>query len=142
VNPRWLAASLFGALALTAVISIDAGSDKTISAQERTSALEASKLSILPDGGKGYSIKVRVADGGSELRITAADCARRPAGNKTCFAAELDGGLKTPGDLNRFPIADVRGTGCQLVACSVWQGEDDSSEEDSQIAVAKEAQSK
>ena len=141
MNAKELAASLAisAALVATAVVIIEPKDDKPASAQEKLAAVEPSKLALLPDAGKGYVLSVRVADGGVEKRTTAPDCVRRPVGNKTCFRAESDGGQRNPGELNRFPATDVRGSGCQPVACSVFLGESADEEEDARLSEAKDA---
>lgn len=97
---------------------------------------EPSKLAIAADGSKTWTQLVKVADGGTELRkLLAPDCARRPKGAAiaTCQRT-VNAKLVDQGDLNRMPIGEAVGSGCDLVACSIVAGEDPDATEDSRIA--------
>lgn len=86
----------------------------------------------LDDGGKQYVVEVETEDGGREWReAVPPGCVRRPAGAPvaSCLRRTEDGGARDFGELNRFPVADAVGTGCQPVACSVVAGEDAEAEE-------------
>lgn len=87
-----------------------------------------SKAVVLPDGGPGYVWPATLAsDGGRTLVLSeVAPCVRRPAGAlaNACRRRTEDGGARDFGGLNRFPVSEAIGTGCQPVACSVVFGED------------------
>lgn len=116
--------------------------DKPVQTAERTSVLEPSKLAMLPDGGKGYVVPVRVSDGGTELRTTAPDCVRRlpDAGAANCLRVLEDGKtLIDPGDWTRFPADASVGPACRTVACSVVLGESDREDEDAVLTRARDS---
>ena len=80
MNPRVLLTSI--ALAATAAFTggiVLLTNEPAVTTQERLRVAEPSKLARLPDGGRGYLIRIRLPDGGAELRTTAPDCARRNA---------------------------------------------------------------
>ena len=124
MNPRSLVTSLSltAAMVLGAVVIV--GEEKPVTAPELLQVLEPSKLARLPDAGRGYVVTVRVPDGGSEVRTTLADCARRKPG---ALCTRLDGG--DPGDWNRYPATQLVGV-CQMVACSIFSGQNPNADED------------
>lgn len=128
MNRILAAVALGGVIATAVVIVVD---EKGSEAGDVV--IEPSKLALLPDGGKGYVERVKQIDGGIALRVKASGgCVRRPVGNKSC----LKGG-RDPGELNRFPAADVTGTGCEPVACSIVFGENPDLAEDDVVRDAK-----
>lgn len=102
-------------------------------------AVEPSKVAVLPDGSKTWVQRVKVADGGTELRkLLAPDCARRPKGAAvTACQRNVAGKTVDQGVLNRIPIGEAVGIGCELVACSVVSGEDPDATEDDRVAEVK-----
>lgn len=88
-------------------------------------ALHPEKVTPLLDGGSGYTQEMRTADGGRVVRLVSPSCVRRlsDAGVNACRRALSDGGVVDPGALNRFSADAGVGTRCQLVACSVFEGE-------------------
>jgi len=84
----------------------------------------ASKHVALADGGAGCARLFGLQDGGAAWRtLLQCDCARKPADGGAC--ALKDGG--DPGTLNRLPMEWLAGAGCELVACSVYLGQNPSS---------------
>lgn len=129
------------AIAIAGAVIVVIGDEKPLDPQKKK-VLEPSKLAKLRDGGIGYMVRV-AAEGGSEWRLTAPDCVRRPVGARPtdCQRATFDLGGKPvmvePGELNRFPAAEAAGAGCQLVACSVYAGEDADAEEADRVRERK-----
>lgn len=111
---------------------------KTLDPQKEV-ALEPSKLAALPDGGIAYAVEALIADGGVELRKVPPGCVRRPTGVKPSECqrtiADLVGRAMVvdPGELNRFPVAEAVGAGCQPVACSVYAGDDADADEAARV---------
>ena len=120
-------------LAALAVLSIDVPGDTKDPGSERV--VEASKVGVLPDGGKAYVVKVALTDGGIEMRkISAPDCVRRPKGAAVDTCLALVGGKGVDrGELNRFPADASVGGGCEPVACSITLGEDPEISDDARV---------
>jgi len=127
-------AAVIAALVLTAGVIVVVGDEKPLDPQ-RDTVLEPSKLARLPDGGKGYVVAVRAADAGADLRITTADCVRRPERTPAvaCMRQVPGDVPRDFGELNRFPLAWAVGLGCEAVACSVYAGEDSLRDEDAAL---------
>lgn len=86
-------------------------------------------VALLPDGGLTYIVAVLLEDGGQTVRFTTPKCVRRWPGTPENECRRLMQGMQgmievDPGDLNRFPMSEAVGTGCQPVACSVIAGDD------------------
>lgn len=93
-----------------------------------------SLLACLPDAGRACVALYGVADGGQEWRqLAACDCARQPAAGGDCKALrqQMDGTTVAVdlGPLTRFAADASVGTGCELVACSVYAGQDPNGDE-------------
>lgn len=76
------------------------------------------------DGGRAFGIPVD--DAGYPVWGTVAvtpRCVRAPVGVQTCQRDEGDGGSRWFGDLNVFPAALAKGSGCQPVSCTVMFGD-------------------
>lgn len=142
MEPRNAGAVTLGAVALAlAGAVLLTGEEKPMAVEERASVVEPSKLARLADGGKGYVVRVAV-DGGTETRTVAPDCVRRPEGRAvaSCLRREADGGSRDFGALNRFPVSEAVGAGCQPCACAVYAGEDAEEDEDARLTREKGAE--
>lgn len=76
----------------------------------------------------GFSFGVPMDDSGWPIYAVTPNvtprCVRAPAGNSTCLRALSDGGTRFFGELNVFPAAEARGTGCEPCGCTVMFGDD------------------
>lgn len=109
-----VAAAIGGATALSLV-----GDESPV--QNGDVALHPDRAEDLPDGGLGYAVDVRTADGGTATRMIASPaCVRRPVGTiaALCMRNDPFRGLYNQGAL-RFPATQAVGAGCQPVACSI-----------------------
>ncbi len=132
MNPRRLVASLAVAAAIGVTSIIIVGDE--LPPQSGDVFLGPEKAARLPDGGTTYAREARASDGGRVVRLVSAECVRRlaDAGAAACRQRMSDGGVRDPGMLNRFSADAAVGARCQVVACSVWAG-DDADEEESVI---------
>ena len=122
-----------GVAAIAVALTVDIPGGTKDQAGERV--VEPSKVGLLPNNGKGYVVKVVIADGGVELRRAAAPgCMRRPVGAAvdTCMVVEGGKGVDR-GAMNRFPADASVGAGCEPVACSVVAGEDPDISDDARV---------
>ena len=130
-----IAAAALAAVAVGALVALqpdDLGERPQV---QRVLRPDESKLVLLPDGGKGYSVPASLEDGGVEYLVTdSAPCVRRAAGMpvESCRRA-TDAGAVDFGALNRFPASEAVGGGCEPVACSVVLGEDADEAEDDKV---------
>lgn len=130
MSPRTtMAALLTGAVVATALV-ISIGGEKPLEVGETPVDLEV--LGRYPDGGKGYVVHVRVADGGIEARRTTPKCVRRPKGAPViaCMRQVPGDIARDFGELNRMPAAWAVGAGCEPVACAVSDVADSDKNED------------
>lgn len=155
MNKLQLGAVVLGAVAVAAAVVVGTREDaKPLDTKEFAVAVDVtaatplyagetvaqpSVLSVFPDGGKAYSVKVRLGDGGvSVRRLAAPDCVRREVGAPVDSCLRLVAGKGVDfGELNRFPASEAVGAGCTPVACSVMFGEDDSITDDERLAAVK-----
>lgn len=84
--------------------------------------LAASKLGVTATGDVVAYVEVELeADAGTQrVILDKPPCARRVSDAGTC--TRLDGGDQ--GLLNRYLSSELTGPDCELVACSVWAGQD------------------
>lgn len=105
-----------------------------LSGDEREAAptddvVRASMLAVLPDGGRAYTVRVRV-DGGEVERVVrgAPGCVRKLPGRDCRYVDPIAGRARDFGDFNRFAADAAVGTQCQPVACVVSDGDADGDE--------------
>lgn len=124
--------------AAVVIAAVDVPGDTKDRGSERI--VEASKVGLLPDGGKAYVVKVALNDGGVEVRkISAPDCVRRPKGAQVDACLAVEGGKPVDrGELNRFPADASVGVGCEPVACSITLGEDPDVSDDARLQEYKD----
>lgn len=138
-----LAAAGVGALALNGDPEVTETAPPVVKALAKkgdiaTESRGESKVAWLEDGTKVYRVPVVMRDGGrdyDEKTAAEAPCKRRPKGvdGSLCLHAtvDIDGKpqqLPAP-ELNRYPSAEMIGSGCEPCACSIWLGEDGDAEE-------------
>lgn len=88
--------------------------------------LGPSTLTLLPDGGPVYATRALSLDGGIGFTLTAVPgCVRRPVGvsHVLCQRNAPGRGLYDQDDLDRFPLLEAVGVGCEAVACGIFAGE-------------------